>query len=229
MALSKSRIEARLKPILKANIDAAVIDDLVEEDFLEIFNETANDLNSMAMIHIKKLNFKTGDDNAEANSNNTNYLAEGIIEKILYFNYLDSTWEDQFYTFKNDRIAFKTKPNDGVELTIDYLIKPEAISADTDEIDLPEEIESDYLDLTKYKILTRYGKIDDEVYEDKLLFYSDKANKKVNKPTINKGAGIAPYWFHQCGDETVYDITHNFISLGNFVENASGQLIYVDA
>ena len=228
MALSKLRIESRLRPILLANLNPDIVDSLVEEDFLEIFNEVANDFNSTAMLLLKRFKLKTGEDTAEADSDKTNYLLEGVIEKILSFYYRDSGWQEQEYTFTQDRVALKSKPPDGVVMNIHYLIRPGQIQTDTDELGLPEMVETEYLALVKDRILSRYGQLEDKIYEDNLFSYSAKANRKLSKPTVRKSRGVSSYWFHQCGDETLYDITDNFISLGNFIENASGQLIYIE-
>jgi len=224
MAISKLRVENRLRPILSAKLPKEVLDQLVEEDFLEIFNEVAYDLNSTAFLRLERYLKNTGSSTAEDDAF-TNYLVQRKIEKVLRIKIKDSDWLDIKWTYLNDRIAL-SQTSDGAELDILYLGRPEDIEADSDEIDLPVEVESEYLALLEAKLLSRFASDNGgTTYQQAIEFYGPRSRRKVNK-NIYYSQGIKRHWMRQTGDDTVYDIKSNYISLDNFITNAAGDLVY---
>ena len=224
MAISKLRIENRLRPIITAKLPKDVRDQLVEEDFLDIFNEVAQDLNSTAFLRLERYLKNTGVDTAEDDAF-TNYLVQRKIEKVLRIKIKDDDWLDIKWTYLNDRIAF-SQGSDGAELDILYLGKPEDIEADSDEIDLPVEVEPEYLALLEAKLLNHFASDNGgTTYQQAIEFYGPRARRKVNK-NIYYNQGIKRHWMRQTGDDTIYDIKSNYISLDNFITSAGGDLIY---
>lgn len=226
MALTLTQIQDRLRPFMLARVDGSVIASLNDTDFLSIYNDTANDLNDIAILNVERYNKETGSVSGESTDTTyRNYKLQGEISKILYFKYLDDDWEDQQYTYDEDRIALKDEPGDGVEMDIRYLRKCEDIADATDEVDLPDSVLPEYLTLLKEKILSDYTK-EDVVYEASLRFWAEKASRKVQKHAV-ADIGVLGYWFRQ-NDDSLYDITNKWISEDHFAANASGDLIYTE-
>ena len=168
--------------------------------------------------------YKTASTATAEDSDITNFLLAGVIEKVLWFKYTQSGWEDQRYSFTEDRILTMTTAN-GALLDIHYLRKPEPVSIGTDEIDLPSQVEQDYYDLLKVRFLSEYAESANVSYAEALEYYSEKARRKVKIPKI-ENMGIQRFWMGQAGDDTVYDITEQYIDMENFVTGVDGNYYY---
>jgi len=225
VAISKNRIEARLQPFLLANLKTEVIDVLMPEDFIEIYNEVAHDLNESAQLRVEHFYKKTSATAAE-DSNLTNYLLQGIISKIFSFKFETSAWKEARYTYINDRIVFSEAQDAGIQMDIWYLRKCEEVSAGTDEIDLDNSILPEFLELVKVKVLQDYGGMTDIDYENKLQHYGLKARQKIKIHALSD-QGIRRSWFEQTGDDTIYEIVGQWISQDNFTTGLDGNLTYV--
>lgn len=223
MALAKSRIQALLQPYLTLYLPKEVIDSLVEEDYLEIFNQVAEDLNSRGYLNVERF-YKTASTDTAEDSDVTNFLLQGEIEKILDFKYHDDDWEEVRYTYSSDRLALK-ETADGVLLDIHYLRRPEEITIATDEIDLPHQVLPEYLELLKIRFRKDYGDMGDADYEERLIYYAEKARRKIQRPVPM--AEVRRSWFQQTGDDHVYVVEPNqYIGLENFVTGVDGNLTY---
>jgi len=225
LAISINRIQSRLQPFLLANLKPEVIDVLMPEDFVEIYNEVANDLNETAQLRIEHYYKLTSTTSAEDTSM-TNFLLQGIIKKVLSFKFETSGWKDIRYTYINDRIVFKAANAAGIQMDIWYLRQCEEVSGNSDEIDLDNSVLPEYLELLKVKIMQDYGGMTDIDYENKLQHYSLKARQKVKIHSLSD-QGIRRSWLEQSGDDTVYEIVNQWISQDNFATNLDGDLVYV--
>lgn len=223
MALSKSRIQNRLRPILLAKLPKEIIDEFVDEDWLEYFNNVAEDLNREAYLRLERYCKTTGADNSE-DDDYTNYLVQRKIEKVLSISLHDPDWEDIKWTFLEDRIALSQTSN-GYKLDILYLGKPESVDALTDEIDLPDEVLEEYMEILEAKILSKFSDNGNIDYQQILDFYGKRARQKAGK-NIYYNKGIKRTWFHQKGDDFVYDIKKNYVSLENFTTDINSNLVY---
>lgn len=227
MALSLTKIKDRLRPFLLARIEGDILSELSDSDFLDIFNDVANDFNDVAKINLERYNKETGSVAAESTDTTyRNYKLQGEISKILYFKYEDDGWASQQYTYTQDRIALKNQPDDGVEMDIRYLRKCEDLEDPTDEVDLPDSVLPEYLELLKARLLADYGKASNMDYESALNYWADKASGKVQRHAVND-LGVLRDWFYQ-NDDMKYDITDHWISEDHFIANASGDLIYTE-
>lgn len=226
MAISKTTIESRLRPFLIARLEPSVIDALSASVLLGEFNQVAHDLNERAQVNIERIQMKANTDNSE-DSNRLNYLVSGVILDVVYFRVEDSDWETQYYTYSQDRFAFKNAPKDGAEMDFRYLRQCEDLVAGSDEIDLPRVVENDYLSLLKQKLLIDYGPETPGSYEEALTYYAANAQLKVSSKAF-PNTGLVTRWFHQTGDLSVYVITHNYISPANFVTDVNGNLTHKD-
>ena len=148
MSITYQNLNDRLRPFLLAKLDKGVLDLLVDADFLRKYNQVSSDLNSRGFIRTERYYKKTGTTNAE-DTELTNYKLAGDILKVMSFKFEDTTCDDQYYTFINDRIVLKVAPGDGIQMDIYWLRDVEDIEELTDEIDLPDEIVDDFEELIK--------------------------------------------------------------------------------
>ena len=224
--ISKAKIESRLRPWAQAVLDEDQYGMLTPEHLLELFNEACEDLNSHGQVRIERFLKKTGSDLAE-DSNKTNYLLNGVIERIISFKYSTSGYETQEYSYISDRLILKTG-SEGVEMDITYLRKTEKIEADSDEIDLPEEIIPEYLALLRVKIMDEMGISAPDAYQDALMAYKEKVQHKLQRPLWKPGE-VKRSWMGQSGDDHYGLIKDNYIGIENFTLDVSGNYTYVSA
>lgn len=224
MAISKTRIENRIRPWLTMTVDAERLGMLDADTLLEIFNEVMHDLNREAELNIERFYKLSGTDNAE-DSNATNYLVQGVIEKVISFRLEDSDWQNVEYSYISDRILLNQTSEDA-QMDVLYLRQCEEISAASDEIDLPFQVEKDYFDLLKYRLMHEFGSAPIEEYMAKLEYYANKAQQRVDRPQANKGQ-VRRNWFFQTDDEQ-YMITNQHATIENWVVSVDGNYTFVD-
>lgn len=226
MALSLNTIRERLNVYLQKHMEKEFLRLLTEEDLLEIMNEVAHDLNRYAQLNLERYYKKTGDDTSE-DSLNTNYKVQGVIEKVLDFRFLDDgNWDTTFYSYNEDRLILKATPADDVQMDFRYLRQCETITADSDEIDLPESALNEYLNLLRYRFRGDYGDMSLADYEEALGRHSGKAASRQS-PNRIIGPGVRRSWLFQEGDDHVHVITDHWISIENFTTDVNGDYYYV--
>ena len=224
MAISKTRIENRIRPWLTMTVDAERLGMHDADTLLEIFNEVMHDLNREAELNVERFYKLTGTDNAE-DAEATNYLVQGNIERVMSFRLEDSDWDDVEYSYINDRLLLN-QTSDDAQMDVLYLRQCEELSAASDEIDLPFQVEKDYFDLLKYRLLHEFGGAPIDEYMQKLEYYANKACQRVDRPQANKGQ-IRRNWFFQTDDER-YMITNKHATIENWVVDISGNYQFVD-
>ena len=224
MPITYQNLNDRLRPFLLTKLDKGVLDLLVDADFLRKYNQVSSDLNSRAFINTERYYKKTGTTNAE-DSDLTNYLLAGDILKIMSFKFLDTSCNNQYYSFINDRIILKVAPGDAIQMDIYWLRDVEVIVELTDEIDLPPEIVDDFEELVKVKLQVDYGDMNNADYSSALDFYANKARRRAFIPKLQ--GGVRGYWLGMSEDDNRYEIVDHYISLDNFTASAEGIYYHV--
>jgi len=226
VALTRTQIYDRLRPFLLVNVDGDILARLTDTNMIAIINDTANDFNNSAKLNIERYDKDTGSVAAESTDTTyRNYKLQGDIVKILKFTYESADWADQYYTYTDDRVALKVAPGDGIDMNIVYLRECEDIADATDEIDLPDSVLPEFLDLLKAKFLADYSKSPSMGYEAALDHYSEKAMGKVMNHAV-QSVRITRDWFYQ-SDDVRYDITNNWIQTDHFTTSGN-DLIYTE-
>lgn len=225
MAISQERMNERLRPFLQRRIEPDDIDTFMAEDLLDFQNEAMHDLNESAQLRIERYYKKTGTDNSE-DAEKFNYKLQGIISKLFYFKFEDDDWRTQEYAITEDRIVLKNASS-GSQMDILYLRRCEELDAGTDEVDLPDEILPEYLEVVKAKILYEHGMSTLQDYLTVVDRMGMKADQKVDRPKAVAG-NILRNWFDQKGDDHTYVITDQKISIDNFVVDGLGNYSHVD-
>lgn len=225
MAISKSTIETRLRPYLLTHLPASVQDLMNDTVLLAEFNQVAHDLNERGQLNLERFRKKANTTNSE-DAYRTNYLLQGTVSKVVTVRYEGADWETMYWTYSSDRIAFgPNQPTEDVIIEVRYVRRCEEVSADSDTIDLPAQVDADYLQLLKEKFMVDYGEGSNRSYEDALDYYAQSARRKVDSLAFpNKG--IARFWFHQSGDDTVYDITSNYLPGENWTTDVNSNLFH---
>ena len=227
MAITVQNLKDRLQPYLIHHLPDDVLDILTDDDFVRVFNQVARDLNSAASIRVERFYKKANTTNA-ADSDLTNYLVQGVIQKVYSLKYIDDDWEGQEYTYTQDRLIFKSAVPEDTQIDMRYLRETEDVT-DTaaDEIDLPDVVVDDYEQLIKKKFRVDYGDLKDFDYETALQYWAGKVVDKLDYKALS-GQDVRGSWMHQTGDGFIYQIEDHYIGLENFTADASGNYFHVD-
>ena len=226
MAISLTEVKNRLRPYILFHWNEETLGLLDDTDFLNVFNDVADDLNTQAQINLERWYAKTGSTHAE-DSDYTNYVMAGDVEKVFFFGYDSDDWEDQYYSYVDDRIVLKVSPAADIQMDVRYLRKCEPLTDPTDEVDLPEEVLSDYVELLKVRLLIDFSeKVPNMTYQEALMLYGEKAKGRMKRHVINS-VPVQRYWFRQSDDSTKKLNDQHYISMDNFVSDVSGNYSYI--
>ena len=217
--LSVGDIQDKLRPWALRKLDRENFDKIMDDELIDAINGVAQDLNEQAEIHSERYNNTTV-------KGETNYEMQGVILKVYYFRYEDADWKDQRWTFVEDVIVLKNEPgSDDINMDIHYLRQIEYVTnVKTDEVDLPSEVLLDFLDLLKVKLLVDWGDLPPEEYQQRLLYYAQKARQKLPTRAANN-YGVFSHWLGR--DDTKYDITDQWVSQDSVTVDASGNYYFV--
>ncbi len=216
MAISKNTIQERLRPFILRSVNKEVIGLLTDAEFLDMYNDVAKDLNESVELRVEKFDKECNTTNAE-DSDLTNYLTQRPILKVFSFMYEDDAWVDQIWSWSLDSngngvIVLKTAPATDVRMIIEYLGDLENVTDSSDEIDLPDNLLVEFLELLKKRILADYT--DQKVeYEKWLDYYSGKARMKTENRMM--GNKLRRSWLGMTGDDHVYEINQQWVSAGD--------------
>ena len=226
MALSIAEIDSRLQPYLLVHLDKKVLDLLTNSDFYRIYTDVSKDLNEEAELN-QEVWENTGGATMAEDDEYTNYLMAGDIIKVYSFKYEGSDWRDQRYSYVNDRIILKDDAN-GIDMKIQYLRQCEAVTESADEIDLPDGVLTDFIELLKIRLRMDYGDLKNIDYESALKFYGEKASRHVPSHAL-KGEGIRRNWLElDDSDDNLYEIADRFyVGMENFTSDVNGNYTYV--
>jgi hypothetical protein len=225
VAISKAEVQSRLQPYLLVHFDKKVLDLLTDSDFVRIFNDVAKDLNEEA--HLNQERWKNeGSTTTAEDSSITNFLMQGLVLRVYSFKFESSSWQDQRFSYIQDRIVLKESA-DGTDMDIQYLRDCEDVSLDADEIDLPNQVLMDYVNLVEAYLNMKYGEGDAGTYEEALRFYGQKAQMHVQHRAM-RDEGVRRSWFDLDTDDNKYDLSDRYwVGMENFTSDASGNYTYV--
>jgi len=229
MAILVSKLKSDLRPWLLARVPSDMLDSLQDSDFVAIWNYVARDINDLAQLRTEIFSQKCAADNAEE-ATLRNYLLQGVIKKIFKVEvsqpYIDGNYQQ--YTYTSDRFVLRYAPSANSLLTILYLRDIEEVSiADESEVDLPNEVYHEYLDLIKSRILADYNIESGMDYQAKLVALIPQIRRKQTNQETMYGE-VASTWFGKSGDTRYNDITARFLGLENWVADINGDYTHVD-
>ena len=217
MAISKTTIQTRIQPFILRSVNKDVIDLLTDTEFLAMYNDVAKDLNEAAELRVENFYKQCNSTNAE-DDDLTNYLTQRTILKVFSFKYEADAWADMIWTWSEDDngqgvIVLKTAPETDALLDIWYLGDLEDVTDASDEIDLPDNLTVEYLELLKKKILADYT--DQQVeYEKWLDHYANKAIMKTENRMMDRNR-LRRSWLGLTGDDHKYEIDRQYVSPGD--------------
>jgi len=189
-----------------------------DSEFLAILNQVARDMNSRVSLWIERY-YKTTTDGE------TNYELQGKILQVLYFGYENYLWEDQYYSFVEDVIVLKESPAGDIQMDIRYLRDAENVALLTDEIDLPDHVISDFIDLVKIRLKVDFGVENEILYHEFLNAWAIKSAGKLHIKPLK--TGTFRYWaLPELGDDQ-YDITDNYVSQDSVVMDVEGDYHFI--
>lgn len=224
MALSRAEVQSRLQPYLLVHLPKEVLDLMTNAEFVDVFNDVAKDLNGEAQLNQERFKNTINSTTAE-DALCTNFLLAGNILRIYSFKYESSDCDTQRYSYINDRIVLKESASD-IEVDIAYLRDCEDIDVVADEIDLPNGVLQDYVELLKIKFRMDFGKLAEMTYDQALKFYGEKARQHV-QPHALEGEGVRRSWLGLDTDDNIYEIRSQWVGLENFTADISGIYTYV--
>ena len=180
MSLTLSTMKEKLQIWALRKFDEDKLGDFDDTEFLDLVNQVAEDFNLEAAIRRERYY-------QETTSGETNYEMQGVIKKVLLFKYHSTEFETQYYSFAVDTIVLKNSPGGQIQLDIHYLRAVEALVDPTDEVDLPDSVLLDYLDLVKKRLEVEYGDEDEAVYTAYLKTKAHLARKGRHIQPIHPG------------------------------------------
>jgi len=226
MGILVSKLKSDLRPWIPINIPPDRLDTLQDSDFVAIFNYVARDMNDLATIRTERFYQKANSDNAE-DSDLTNYLVQGVIKKVFELIFNDDAAYNQFYSYTADRLIFKNAITEDTQIDLFYLRDVENITIDdAEEVDLPDTVYHEYLDLVKARIMSDYSMDDSMSYQARLDVIIPQLLRRVAQPVL-KNKEVKNTWFGN--DNRYYEITQRFIGIENFVADINGDYSHVDA
>lgn len=211
MPLTFLQVKEKLQPFILRVMNKEISEWIFDDELVDACNEVARDLNVGANIRTERYYYKTTADQ-------NNYELDGDIVRINQLLYIDTLWYDQVYAivqtagtpFKST-IVFKTTPtSDDIQLDIYYLRQVLDIEdSDTDEIDLPDSVLSEFMKLMRRKLEVLYGGKEEEYYDLALERAITSAYPKIER-ILPAGGGTFKHWLGtETGDDGRYDIQHN--------------------
>jgi hypothetical protein len=219
MSLSLSTLQTEIQIWALRKFSEDKLGDMDDTEILNIFNQVADDYNVEAGIRRERYYNKT-------TGGETNYEMQGVIRKVYLFKYHDTAFETQYWSFILDTIVLKNSPGGQVQLDIHYLRATENLANPTDEVDLPDSLLLDYVDLVKKRLEVEYGDTDNAVYTAYLKEKAKLARKGVHKQPIHPG--VMRNWGTYATDDTIYDITDNWVSNDSVVVDVSGSYYFIN-
>jgi hypothetical protein len=197
VAISRAEVQSRLQPYLLVHLDKNVLDLLTNTEFTSIFNDVAKDLNEEAQLNQERWD-KTGGSTHAEDAEYTNYLLQGVILRVYSFKFKDEDYAE-------------------IEMDIHYLRQCEDIDILADEIDLPNAVLTDYVELLKVWFRAQYGDAGMGAYEQALVYYGQKAQQQVQNQVL-RNEGIRRNWFLlDTDDDNLYEIAGQWVGMENFV------------
>jgi len=216
-----SQIQDKVRPELLRRIPLPNLKLITDDEFIDIINRTQSDLNRLAQIHWERYY-------AETTDQETNYEMARPVLEVAYFYYEDDDWGDQRFTWVNDVIVLKEAPAADIQMDIRYLGDTLDVDAVTDEIDIPDEILSDFLSIVKTAALIQFSDLPRDEYDKELEYRAEKIKSMRPRRGTLPDKGIFRYWIGIVDhDDHVYDITGQWVSNDSVVYDGT-DYIFVD-
>jgi len=225
MSVTLQNIYDRIQPFLLRKLSKEQLQDMVNADFLVLANSVQEDVNIEAYANRERYYRLTDGTN----------VAELVGEPINIYKFkyngdyrIDSTQKWCLATNVSagtlTSIIFKSTPSAGIRLEIDYLRKANTLVDLTDEIDLPSQLEQDYMELLRTKTLTVYGDEDPLRYEMELERRFTKMNVRVRElPDDGVRSSMAGF----TSDDFDYDLVDNEVGNENVVADINGAYTWI--
>lgn len=218
MIFSVNDIKTRIQMWAIRNLDPSILSKISDDEFIDILNTVARDFNIAGTIHLERYHKDT-------TAGTTNYEMAGVILEVFWFYYKDDDYATQHWSHISDTIVLEDTPSGETEMDIEYLRDIEDVLDDTDQIDLPEPLQMDYLELVRTKFKVEFAGAEDALYQLKL---DEKAKNMGRKRHSRDTGGVWRHWATPDKDDTQYDITENWISNENLVSDADGDYFFVE-
>jgi len=211
-----SEVQNRIQPWAVRNLPPEHLGNFTDEEFVDLVNKVANDLNIYGAINIERC-YET------LSAGNFNHDVGGVIMKVFWIFYEDGDYKNQYWGFVDDTLVFKETPGGDVQLDLEYLRKCEDVEDLTDEIDLPEQYMPEFLNLVKDQMKVEFGLVDDSAYMASLTAYGQTAaRKKHDFSTKSRWR----HWLIPAKGDDLYDITENYVSQDTIYLSAVDGLYY---
>ncbi len=230
MSLTFLQVKQKLQPFVLRMIGSETTEWIFDDELVDACNQVAGDLNVAANIHTERYYYKT-------TANQNNYELDGDIIHINQLKYQDTDWRDQHFAIVQtsgtpflSTIVFETTPTSSeIQLDIYYLRKVLDIEdSDTDEIDLPAVVESDFLSLMRSKLETIYGNKGEMDYQMALERIKRQVYPRI-KRVEPAGGGTKRHWCTlDSTDDSYYDIKDNEVSADQVQVNADGTYTWLE-
>ena len=218
MSLSLSQIQDQIQVWALRKFPEDVIGGMDDTEMLNLFNQVAEDFNVEAGIRRERYYMET-------TAGETNYELQGVIREIYLFKYHDTDFETQYYSYVNDTIVLKNSPGGDVLLDIHYLRATEVMANPADEVDLPDVLLLDYMDLIKKRMEVEYGDVEDAVYMTYLREKGKVAGRGRHVKSINDG--VMRHWGTYATDDSVYDITSQWVGQDSLAIDVDGHYFFI--
>lgn len=226
MAVSLQNIYTRIQPFLLRKLDTKDLKWITDSELIELANSVQEDVNIQAYANMERFYQLT---------DGTNIIElSGEVLEIINFKYrgdfrINSTqrWCLALNVSANTytTIVFKSTPSAGIRVEIDYLRKALPLALVTDTVDLPSQLEQDFMELLRRKILTVFGDADPQLYEQDLQMRFTKVNVRTRNRFFGSGAKSSMSGF--VTDDFDYDFIEFEVGDENVVADVNGDYTWV--
>ena len=225
MAVTLQNIYDRIQPFLLRSLSAEKLNWIFDSELIVLANAVQEDVNIATYANREKFYQKT-------DGTNVVELSGEIIDlyEFKYFGDFRVNSTQKWCVALNvaaatfTSIIFKSTPSSGIQLEIDYLRKTGLLVSASDEIDLPSQLEQDFMQLLRTKILTVFGDLDPQIYEADLDSRFTKMNVRT-RDNYNSGAKSSMAGF--VSDDFDYDLIDSEVGDENVVADINGAYTWV--
>lgn len=216
MPFTVAEIKTKLLPWLQINFDPNKSKWLLDTELIDQINTVAEDINIDAMLQMERFY-----QNAVADQ--TNYTLDYEILKITNFIFRDSNFSKQRWVKTNSygtdllsTIVFRNAAvSTSTLIDITYLRKLAKVEGDSSEVDLPDLIFGDFMDLLKQRLRCEYNSEDSLAYQQKREITARNVNGKIPDSTPLKLKSNFVL------NETDYDILDYEVGVENILYNVA--------